>query len=100
LMLAFSGNAVRAQTAPPAAAADTGLQEVVVTAQKRSENLKNIPISISAISAYDLQAKQIANYDDIARAVPGVSFNSIGASEGLDNITIRGISSTSGSATV
>jgi iron complex outermembrane receptor protein len=32
--------------------------------------------------------------------VPGVSFNSIGASEGLDNISIRGISSTSGSATV
>ena len=104
LMFAFSGNAARAQTAPPAPAApnaaDQGLQEVVVTAQKRSENLKNIPISISAISGYDLKAKQIANYDDIARAVPGVSFNSIGASEGLDNITIRGVSSTSGSATV
>ena len=100
LMFAVSGNAARAQTAPPDAAADTGLQEVVVTAQKRSENLKDIPISISAISTYDLQAKQIANFQDIARAVPGVSFNSIGASEGLDNITIRGISSTSGSATV
>ncbi|HEX4506392.1 MAG TPA: TonB-dependent receptor [Alphaproteobacteria bacterium] len=100
LMFAVSGTAACAQTAPPNAAADAGLQEVVVTAQKRSENLKNIPISISAISGYDLQAKQIANYDDIARAVPGVSFNSIGASEGLDNITIRGVSSTSGSATV
>jgi outer membrane receptor protein involved in Fe transport len=105
LMIALSGVAARADTAPadtgtPPAADSGGLQEVVVTAQKRSENLKDIPISISAISSYDIKAKQIANYDDIARAVPGVSFNSLGASEGLDNISIRGISSTSGSATV
>jgi len=77
LAIALSGG-VRAQSASAdTPSADTGLQEVVVTAQKRSENLKDIPISISAISGYDLQAKQIANYDDIARAVPGVSFNSI-----------------------
>jgi iron complex outermembrane receptor protein len=104
LMIALSAT-TRADTAPadtatPPAADSGGLQEVVVTAQKRTENLKDIPISISAISSYDIRAKQIANYDDIARAVPGVSFNSIGASEGLDNISIRGISSTSGSATV
>jgi outer membrane receptor protein involved in Fe transport len=82
--------------------ADTGggVEEIVVTAQKRSENIKDIPISISALSGYDLQQKHIADYDDIARAIPGVSFNSLGASEGLDNISIRGISSTSGSATV
>src|SRR5262249_29549229 len=101
LAVAISGGAARAQSAAAdTPAASNGLEEVVVTAQKRSENLKDIPISISAISGYDLQAKQIANYDDIARSVPGVSFNSVGASEGLDNITIRGISSTSGSATV
>jgi outer membrane receptor protein involved in Fe transport len=93
---AHAGDSDSAATSPD----DGGLQEVVVTAQKRSENLKDIPISISALSGYEIQAKQIATYDDIARAVPGVSFNSIGASEGLDNISIRGISSTSGSATV
>jgi outer membrane receptor protein involved in Fe transport len=77
-----------------------GLEEIVVTAQKRSETIKDIPISITALGAYDIQAKQIRDYDDIARAVPGVSFNSLAGSEGLDNISIRGISSTSGSATV
>ena len=102
LSMAGIGRVAQAGDSDSAAATpdDGGLQEVVVTAQKRSENLKEIPISISALSSYDIQAKQIANYDDIARAVPGVSFNSIGASEGLDNISIRGISSTSGSATV
>jgi outer membrane receptor protein involved in Fe transport len=101
LMIALTNTTAGAADTGTAPAADSGgLEEIVVTAQKRSENLKDIPISISAISGSDIQAKQIANYDDIARAVPGVSFNSIGASEGLDNITIRGISSTSGSATV
>ena len=103
LMIAASG--AMAQTAPSdtglAPAADSGgLQEVVVTAQKRSENIKDIPMSISALSGYEIQAKQIKDYDDIARAIPGVSFNSLAGSEGLDNISIRGISSTSGSATV
>src|SRR5262249_5809441 len=84
----------------PAASPGGGLEEIVVTAQKRSENVKNIPMSISAITSYELKAKQIDNYDDLSRAIPGLSFNSLGASEGLDNISIRGVSSTSGSATV
>lgn len=104
LSVAMISNLSPSRAAPAAtdsATADTGgLQEIVVTAQKRSENIKDIPISISALSGYDLQQRRIADYDDIARAIPGVSFNSLGASEGLDNISIRGISSTSGSATV
>jgi len=102
LSMALHSGAVRAADADAGApAADSGgLQEVVVTAQKRTENIKDIPMSISALSGYEIQAKQIKDYDDIARAIPGVSFNSLAGSEGLDNISIRGISSTSGSATV
>jgi outer membrane receptor protein involved in Fe transport len=102
--------ATLAQAAPPdlagegapsaSPASGGGLEEIVVTAQKRSENVKDIPMSISALTSYELRARQIDNYDDLARAIPGLSFNSLGASEGLDNISIRGISSTSGSATV
>jgi outer membrane receptor protein involved in Fe transport len=84
-----------AQAAPAA-----GVEDIVVTAQKRTEKLKDVPISISAISSNDLAEKQIKDYEDIARSVPGVSFNSLAGSEGLDNIVIRGVSSTSGSATV
>jgi outer membrane receptor protein involved in Fe transport len=43
--------------------------------------------------------KRIQNYDDIARAVPGINFNSVSGTEGTTNIEIRGVSSTSGSAT-
>lgn len=75
------------------------LSEIVVTSQKRAEDIKDIPISVSAISAAQLAEYHIADYDDITRTVPGISFQA-GAGPGLDNIEIRGVSSTSGSATV
>ncbi len=75
------------------------LQEIVVTAQKRSEDIKDIPISVSAISASQLLEHHIADYDDITRSLPGISFTA-GPGPGLDNIEIRGVSSSSGSATV
>ncbi len=76
-----------------------GLEEIVVTAQKRAENLQKVPISVTALNSQQLQREHIRDYDDLTRAVPGLSFGS-GGSEGLTNIEIRGVSSTSGSATV
>jgi len=90
--------------APPPAAysPDTGqtLESVVVTAQRRSENIKDVPISISVMNAEEFKEQKIETFDDISRAIPGVSFNSWGGTEGLTNVVIRGVSSTSGSATV
>ncbi len=88
--------------AAAAASADSGatLDAVVVTAQRRSENIKDVPISVSVMNAEDFKAQRIENFDDISRAIPGVSFNSAAATEGTTNVVIRGVSSTSGSATV
>ena len=76
------------------------LEAVVVTAQRRTENVKDVPISISVMSAEEFKSQRIQSFDDITRAVPGISFNSWGGTEGLTNVVIRGVSSTSGSATV
>jgi outer membrane receptor protein involved in Fe transport len=85
---------------PPASkGGKLGLEEIVVTAQKRAENLQKVPISVTALSGQQLQREHVRDYDDLTRAVPGVSFGT-GGSEGLTNIEIRGVSSTSGSATV
>jgi iron complex outermembrane recepter protein len=75
------------------------LQEIIVTAQKRAEDIKDIPFSVSAISGAELMEHHVIDYDDITRTVPGMSFQA-GPGPGLDNIEIRGVSSTSGSATV
>ncbi len=75
------------------------LQSITVTASKRREEIKDIPTSVSAIDGDSLLEHHIANYDDITRTVPGVSFQA-GAGPGLSNIEMRGVSSTSGAATV
>jgi iron complex outermembrane recepter protein len=80
-------------------APDTGLQTVTVTATRTKQDIKDIPISVSAIDADELSSHHVVSYDDITRTVPGISFQA-GPQPGLDNIAIRGVSSTSGSATV
>ncbi len=98
LCLALAGWPLAPALANEPDAADQ-LQEIVVTSQKRTEDIKDIPISVSAISGAQLAEHHVADYDDISRTVPGISFQA-GAGPGLDNIEIRGVSSTSGSATV
>jgi outer membrane receptor protein involved in Fe transport len=85
---------------PADANSDAGaLGEVVVTAQRRAEDVKEVPISISVLGSAALENSHIEGFEDISRAVPGLSF-AAGGGPGLDNIEMRGVSSTSGSATV
>lgn len=84
-----------AQAAPqPAAeaAADTvPAGEIVVTAQKRSETIQHVPISIQALGTATLQAHQVASFDDYAKQLPSVSFQSFGP--GQSQLFFRGITS-------
>jgi iron complex outermembrane recepter protein len=48
-----------AQSAPPATADTGGLEEVVVTAQKREEKLQNVPVSVTALSAEAIANQRI-----------------------------------------
>ncbi|HXS26058.1 MAG TPA: TonB-dependent receptor [Steroidobacteraceae bacterium] len=83
-------------TQSPAAQSTTtnqeGLQEVVVTARSRQENLQQTPIAISAITAEDIQARGFTNSTDIAYTVPNASFRQAQAAFG-NTVTafIRGI---------
>ncbi|MBS0579333.1 MAG: TonB-dependent receptor [Proteobacteria bacterium] len=80
------------QRAPAAGASDsasTGLQEVVVTARKREENLQDVPISINVYTKDDLQKLGIASFDDYAYKVPSVSFISVGP--GTQLFVMRGV---------
>jgi outer membrane receptor protein involved in Fe transport len=86
--------------APLASAADTPprdmqvLQEIIVTATKRSERLQDVPISISAITSDDIATRGFTNYADMLNSVPGVYFQDLGAGQGT--IRIRGISASEG----
>jgi iron complex outermembrane receptor protein len=80
--------------APAAAAAsDTsagGLQEVVVTARKREENLQDVPVSIDVLTHKDLQNLGIVQFDDYAQKIPSISYISIGP--GSQTFFMRGVS--------
>lgn len=88
-------------TSSQAASSDNSdsLEEIVVTAQKRSENLKAVPVSISVLSGAVLNSRTISNLDDLSRAVAGLSIQANGQ-EGNAQLQIRGVSSTAGDSTV
>lgn len=76
-----------------AAAKESALENIVVTAQRREENLQVTPISIAAVTEESIQKLGITNISDISTLVTGFSFSPgvLGQSEGL--ISIRGIAS-------
>jgi iron complex outermembrane recepter protein len=87
------GSAALAQNAPDTQGAgqakDTGaLEEVIVTSQKRSENLQKVPISVSTISSETLKVQGILKTDDLSVAVPGLQF---GHEIDAATVFIRGI---------
>ena len=61
------------------------LADVVVTAQKTSEPLSKVPMSIAAVSGASLAEEHITDYADLSRAVPNLSFSSFGG-PGQSNI--------------
>jgi iron complex outermembrane recepter protein len=75
------------------------LQEVVVTAQKRPEDIREVPLSVTVLSGATLESQKIENYDDLARQVPGLAVSDAGAPN-LTRLTLRGVSSAQGTATV
>jgi outer membrane receptor protein involved in Fe transport len=83
---------VSPQDANQAAKSEAGLlQEVVVTAQKRSEPLLEVPVSVNAISGERLESLQINTLADLANFIPGLSVTDGGA-PGSRLIEIRGLS--------
>jgi iron complex outermembrane receptor protein len=92
-MLAGGGIAMAAD-APAEAPEEGGLQEVVVTAQKRSEDLQKVPISLTVLGGEKLDQLQVTQFDDYVKFLPSVSFASLGPSQA--ELFFRGISSGGG----
>jgi iron complex outermembrane receptor protein len=92
---ALSGTAAM-HAAPAAAAAaagasaDTTLEEVVVTARKRAENLQDVPLSIDVYTAKDMQNLGISQFEDYATKTPSISF--VSAGPGTQTFVMRGVS--------
>lgn len=75
--LAASGTA-SAQTTAPANAAP-GLEEIMVTALRKEQNLQDVPMTVNAITAQDIADYELFRFEDITQLAPGLSLDSQGA---------------------
>jgi len=66
------------------------IEEIIVTASKKEENIQDVPMSVQAVSAAELDKKNIKSLEDISNISPAVSFNNVGP--GKSNFYIRGVS--------
>lgn len=88
----FAGGAASAQTSEPSPGQDDSSQvdEIVVTAQKRSERLLDVPMSVSATSGEQLEAAGIGSTGDLQQISPGL----VTVNNGLSfTPAVRGVSS-------
>lgn len=69
--------------------AGEGLQDIIVTAQKRSQNLNDVGLSIQAFSGDDLKAAGIASASDLSQVVSGFNFSRSNANTPI--FTLRGV---------
>lgn len=88
-LLRAGGTMLCAATVGTTASAAPVIEEVVVTAQKRTESIQDVPISVSAFDSAALDARQIDAFTDLQFNVPNVSFTK-GNFTG-SNFQIRGI---------
>jgi iron complex outermembrane recepter protein len=70
---------------------DNGLTEIVVTARKRSENLRDIPASITAISATTIEEAHITQLDDLGAMVSNLNIDE--AHDNTPDVVLRGVGS-------
>lgn len=68
--------------------ANEGIEDIIVTAQKRSESAQRTPLAITAVSGDDLASRQITDFEKLAPSLPNVNF---GKNVGFARIAIRGL---------
>jgi len=92
-VLSTHAGSVRAQ-APAASAADSGsgdaISEIIVTAQRRSESVQNVPVSIQVLTGETIAQLNIATLEDFVKYTPNVT--TAGMGPGQSNIFMRGLS--------
>jgi iron complex outermembrane receptor protein len=93
-------NCATAQTVatPPASDTDSGsgLTEIVVTAQRRSEDINRVPISIAAYDQKTLDLQGVKDIADVVKFTPGIQYEDSGP---VNRLSVRGISSSQGTTT-
>jgi len=68
-----------------------GLEEIIVTAQKRVESLQDVPVAVQAIGTQRLEELNVTKFDDYVKFLPSVSYQTAGP--GFARVYMRGVAS-------
>ncbi len=91
-LTAASGLALMGAYAPAqAAGAALMIDEIIVTAQKRSENLQRVPVAVTAVTSSDIEKKFLGNMQDIKKLVPNLYLEEALSAVTTPKAWIRGI---------
>ncbi len=74
----------------PAAYSQSALEEIVVTATKRSKSIQDVPFSINAQTAKDIERAGATNVEELSRNVAGLAIQNLGP--GQSQVSVRGVS--------
>jgi len=90
----LGGTSIGASAAEPAGgtgeAGAGGIEEIIVTAQRRAESMQNVPISMQALTAQTLQQLNVSTFDDYIKFLPNVTSANNGP--GQNEVFMRGLS--------
>jgi len=95
ISIALASAAAQAAVAAEAAAAEedqaasAGITEVVVTAQRRSESIQDVPLTVQAITGDQLKQLNVQSFNELMKYTPNVTFS--GNGPGTGNIFLRGL---------
>ena len=67
------------------------VEELVVTAQKREENIQDVPVAVTAFTTKKLEELNVNNFNDYVKFLPSVAFQS--GAPGYSNVYMRGVAS-------
>ena len=82
-----------AQATATQEASSGGLEEIVVTAQKREQSLQDVPVAVTAISAASLESNRIVSVADLNGIAPNVSVRPAAGGTQIASFTVRGVNS-------
>src|SRR5262245_53253353 len=93
--LASATFAVQPAMAQEAAAADQGgIEDIVVTAQRREQNLQDIPVAVTAVSLDSIKSYRVQSARDLSGLAPGLTISAPTGGNNSVNISLRGVTST------
>ncbi|MBK6740330.1 MAG: TonB-dependent receptor plug domain-containing protein [Haliea sp.] len=92
LVVAVMASGGASPVAAQAQSTTLALEEIIVTARKREEFIQDVPVSVTALSAAELQRSSLRDLRDITAYVPNLLVNKVTALQGGASIAIRGVS--------